>query len=230
MTEGPTGPDSESSLLPLHTAALLREIPVWESLLASFFHYFFLLSLTLSWLEVLTSILLNSLSFLTETGPPDCTFDNWPLSLLSLHLGPAHRCPIIGPLRESNWFSPAKCPGRQERECPMWAEKELIMCSCLMCSSPSKMISWWSSAFIRILTEQCQQPQETTCKQYQATITAAYVCGGKKTAKIHVKMRTYKEHPIHKSPAIPHCCLATLLLIRWCSLGIHSQAAISELF
>lgn len=180
MTEGPTGPDSESSLLPFHTAALLREIPVWESLLASFFHYFFLLSLTLSWLEVLTSLLLNSLSFLTETGPPDCTFDNWPLSLLSLHLGPARRCPIIGPLGESNWFSPAKCPGRQERECPMWAEKELIMCSCLMCSSPSKMISWWSSAFIRILTEQCQQPQETRCKQYQATITAAYVCGGKK--------------------------------------------------
>lgn len=104
VTEGPTGPDSESSLLPLHSTALLREIPVWESLLASFFHYFFLLSLTLSWQKDLASLPLNSLSFLTETGPPDSTFDNWPLSLLSLHLGPACRCPIIGPLGESNWL------------------------------------------------------------------------------------------------------------------------------
>lgn len=59
------------------------------------------------------------------------------------------------------------------------------MYSCLICSSPSKMISWWSSTFIRILTELCQKPQETKCKQYQSTIISAYVWKKKKKHQKH---------------------------------------------
>lgn len=148
--------------------ALLSEILVWKNLCDFWLLLFLLYSPSCkSW---------HSLFWIL--------YPFWPGLALSI---PVLTQLALGPVATSPWScqslthrwglssSLAKCLGGQERECPAWAQKELIMYSYLICSCLSEMISWWSSAFIRIFTTQCWSLRKQEANSHQAIVIAAYV-------------------------------------------------------
>lgn len=85
------------------------------------------------------------------------------------------------------------------------------MYSYLICSCLSEMVSWRSSAFIRIFTTQCQSLRRQEANSQQAIVIAVFVhlvytytymhmyvniCVHIYITKTYMKVSTCKEHPI----------------------------------